>query len=157
MDHRTKGFTLIEMLAALVISALLITLGVPAFSRLAQSTRADTEIGEVQRALNFARIEAINRGITTQLRPTADRDDWQGELAVYDGTGTSANVLRVVPAVSKGATVTLTSGVSSIDFSDLGGLSSVPATVLISYTLGAQSRTLSVCLNGRILRGGSCE
>ncbi|MGE8154268.1 GspH/FimT family pseudopilin [Pseudomonas vancouverensis] len=157
MDRRTKGFTLIEMLAALAISVLLITLGVPAFSRLTQSTRADTEIGDVQRALNFARIEAINRGITTQLRPTANRDDWQGELAVYDGTGTSANVLRVVPGVSKGATLTLTSGVSSIDFNDLGGLSSVLATVLISYTLGAQSRTLSVCLNGRVLRGGSCD
>ncbi|MHC8288861.1 GspH/FimT family pseudopilin [Pseudomonas sp. XS1P51] len=156
MDHRTKGFTLIELLVALGIFLILITLVVPAFTDSVQSTKADTEIGDLQRALNYARLEAIDRGTTTRVRPTADDSVWTGELTVYDGKGDQANVLRVVPAMSSGATLTLTSGVTSIDFNSLGGLSASPTAMVISYVRGAQNRTLNVCLNGRILLGGSC-
>lgn len=156
MDHRSKGFTLIELLIALAVFLILITMAVPAFTRSVQGTRADTEISDLQRGLNYARLEAIDRGIITRVRPTAGGSNWTGELSVYDSTGTVANVLRVVPAMSSGATLTLTSGVSTIDFNNLGGLSAPSTAVVISYVLGAQSRTLNVCLNGRILLGGSC-
>ncbi|MVV46883.1 prepilin-type N-terminal cleavage/methylation domain-containing protein [Pseudomonas sp. PB120] len=156
MDHRTKGFTLIELLVTLAVFLILITLAVPAFTRSVQSTKADTEIGDLQRGLNFARLEAIDRGITTRLRPTAGGSVWTGELTVYDSTGTPANVLRVVPAMSSGATLTLPSGVTAIDFNNLGGLAAPSTVVSINYALGAQSRTLNVCLNGRIVLGGNC-
>jgi type IV fimbrial biogenesis protein FimU len=156
MEDRTKGFTLIELLVALGIFLVLITLAAPAFTRSTQITKADIEVGDLQRGLNFARLEAIDRGMTTRVRPTAGGSVWTGELTVYDGTGTPANVLRVVPAMSSGATLTLTSGVTAIDFNNLGGLSSSSTAVVINYVLGTQSRTLNVCLNGRILLGGSC-
>jgi type IV fimbrial biogenesis protein FimU len=156
MDHRTKGFTLIELLVTLAVFLILVTLAVPAFTRSVQTTRADTEVGDLQRGLNFARLEAIDRGITTRVRPTAGGSVWTGELTVYDGTGTPANVLRVVPAMSSGATLTLTSGVTALDFNNQGGLSTPSTAVVINYVLGTQSRTLNVCLNGRILLGGSC-
>lgn len=156
MDHRTKGFTLVEVLITLAVFLVLITMAVPMFTRSVQGTRADTEIGDLQRALNFARLEAIDRGVTTRLRPTASGGVWTGELTVYDSTGTPANVLRVVPALSTGATLALPSGVTAIDFNNMGGLSSPSTAVVITYSLGAQSRTLNVCLNGRILLGGNC-
>ncbi|MGE8069078.1 GspH/FimT family pseudopilin [Pseudomonas sp. NPDC089569] len=156
MQYRSKGFTLIELLVALSVFLVLITLAMPAFTRSAQITRADTEIGDLRRGLNFARLEAIDRGVTIRVRPTADSGIWTGELSVYDGTGKPANVLRVIPAMSSGATLTLPSGVTAIDFNNLGGLSSPPSAMVISYALGAQRRTLNVCLNGRILLGGSC-
>lgn len=156
MDHRTKGFTLIELLVALAVFVILITMAVPAFTRSVQGSKADTEVGDLQRALNYARLEAINRGTTTRLRPSAGGNVWTGELAVYDSTGTSANVLRVVPAMSSGATLTLPSGVTALDFNNLGGLAAPSTAVVISYVLGTQSRTLNVCLNGRIQLGGSC-
>lgn len=155
MDLRTKGFTLIELLVAVAIFVILITLAVPAFTRSVQGSKADTEMGDLQRALNLTRLEAIDRGTTIRLRPTAGGSVWSGELSVYDGTGPAANVLRVVPAMSSGATLTLTSGVTALDFNSVGGLSAATA-VVISYTLGTQSRTLNVCLNGRIQLGGSC-
>jgi type IV fimbrial biogenesis protein FimU len=155
MDLRTKGFTLIELMVALAVFLILITLAVPTFTRSIQSSKADTEMGDLQRAINFARLEAIDRGTTIRLRPTAGGSVWTGELSVYDSTGTPANVLRVVPAMSSGATLALTLGVTALDFNSLGGLSAATA-VVITYTLGTQSRTLNVCLNGRIQWGGSC-
>ncbi|APC17436.1 general secretion pathway protein GspH [Pseudomonas frederiksbergensis] len=156
MNYRTKGFTLVELLVTLAVMAILLTLAVPAFNSSVQNAKADTEISDLQRGLNYARLEAIDRGITTRIRPTAGGSAWTGELTVYDSTGTPANVLRVVPAMSSGATLTLTSGVTSVDFNNLGGLSAPATAVVINYVLGAQSRTLSVCLNGRIVLGGSC-
>jgi type IV fimbrial biogenesis protein FimU len=155
MDLRTKGFTLIELMVALAVFLILITLAVPTFTRSIQSSKADTEMGDLQRAINFARLEAIDRGTTIRLRPTAGGSVWTGELSVYDSTGTPANVLRVVPAMSSGATLALTLGVTALDFNSLGGLSAATA-VVITYTLGTQSRTLNVCLNGRIQLGGMC-
>ncbi|MNO04003.1 hypothetical protein D3C81_2248750 [compost metagenome] len=75
---------------------------------------------------------------------------------MYDSTGIPANVLRVVPAMSSAATLTLTSGVARLDFDEMGGLSGMDEAVVIHYVLGRSSRTLSVCLNGRIVMGGSC-
>ncbi|KAE9648142.1 prepilin-type N-terminal cleavage/methylation domain-containing protein [Pseudomonas sp. PB103] len=155
MDLRTKGFTLIELMVALAVFLILITLAVPTFTRSIQSSKADTEMGDLQRAINFARLEAIDRGTTIRLRPTAGGSAWTGELSVYDSTGTPANVLRVVPAMSSGASLALTLGVTALDFNSLGGLSAATA-VVITYTLGTQSRTLNVCLNGRIQLGGMC-
>ena len=156
MDHRTKGFTLPELLAAVAVMVILITLAVPGFTRSIQSSKADTEMGDLQRAINYARLEAIDRGVTTRLRPSAGGSVWTGELSVYDSTGTPANVLRVVPAMSSGATLTLPSGVTALDFNNLGGLAAPSTAVAISYVLGTQSRTLNVCLNGRIQSGGRC-
>ncbi|WLH11982.1 GspH/FimT family protein [Pseudomonas hefeiensis] len=156
MDLRTKGFTLIEVLVALGVLLLLITLAVPALTGSVQGTKADTDIGDLRRALNFARMTAIDRGVTTRIRPTSQGSVWSSELTVYDSTGAEPNVLRVVPAMSSGATLTLTSDVTNIDFNNLGGLSAPATPVTFNYVRGAQSRTLSVCLNGRIVLGGSC-
>ncbi|OPG76426.1 general secretion pathway protein GspH, partial [Pseudomonas ogarae] len=152
----TKGFTLIEVLVALGVLLILITMAVPSFTGALQSTKADTEIDDLRRALNFTRMEAIDRGITTRIRPTAQGSVWSGELTVYDSTGSSPNILRVVPAMGSGVTLTLPSDVTSIDFNNLGGLSAPATPVSFNYVRGAQSRTLSVCLNGRIVLGGSC-
>jgi len=154
MDLRSKGFTLIEVLVALGVMLILITMAVPSFTGSLQSTKADTEIDDLRRALNFARMEAINRGIATRIRPTTQGGAWTGELTVYDRT--EANVLRVVPAMGSGVTLTLPSEVTGIEFNNLGGLSAPDMPVGFNYARGAQSRTLIVCLNGRIVVDGNC-
>lgn len=154
MDRGTKGFTLIELLVALAIFLILITMAVPAFTSSVQRTKADTEVGDLRRALSYARLEAIDRGITTQVLPKGGA--WTGELTVSDISSSPANVLRVVPAMSSGASLAVTSGVTAISFNNLGGLAAPATAVAITYVLGAQSRTLNVCLNGRILLGGNC-
>lgn len=156
MQHRVKGFTLIELMVTLAVSVILLTMAIPSFTRSVQSSKADTEVGDLLRGLNSTRLEAINRGVTTQIKPSDDGDAWTDELSVFDGVDKKANVLRVVPAMSSGATLTLTSDVTSIAFNNLGGLSASATAVTINYVLGAQTRTINVCLNGRIVLGGNC-
>lgn len=156
MGYRTKGFTLLELLLALAVSLILSTLVVPAFSQMAQRSKADSDISELLRSLNYARLEAIDRGLPIYLRPVAVDADWSRGLSIYQGDGPAANVLRVVPAVSRGARLTLTSGFDSIVFNALGGVSAAVPPVM-TYMLGEQHRTIALCLNGRIAVDGECQ
>jgi type IV fimbrial biogenesis protein FimU len=156
MQHRVKGFTLIELMVTLAVFVILVTMAIPSFTRSVQSAKADTEVSDLLRGLNYARLEAIERGVTTRIRPTGGGNVWTGELAVYDGTGDPANVLRIIPAMSSGATLKLTLAATNIDFNSLGGLSASATAVTLSYVLGVQTRTINVCLNGRIVLGGNC-
>lgn len=76
MRYRTEGFTLIELLVALAVSAVLLTLVVPAFSQMVQRAKADSDISELLRSLSYARLEAIDRGLPIHLRPAAVDSDW---------------------------------------------------------------------------------
>ncbi|OLF52054.1 GspH/FimT family protein [Pseudomonas chlororaphis] len=156
MGRRTEGFTLIELLVALAVSLVLLALVVPTFSRMAQRTKADSDIGELLRSLNYARLEAIDRGFPIRLRPTTVDSDWSRGLSIYQGAAPATNVLRVVPAVSRGARLTLTSEFESIDFNALGGIAAAAPPVL-DYVLGEQRRRITLCLNGRIVVGGECK
>lgn len=159
MQHRVKGFTLIELMVTLAVSVILLTMAIPSFTRSVQSSKADTEVGDLLRGLNSTRLEAIDRGIPTHIK-SKDGSAWSTELKIYTGLSTEPDipekVLRVIPAMSSGATLTLTSGVTNIEFNNLGVLSAPAMAVTITYVLGAQTRTINVCLNGRIVLGGNC-
>jgi type IV fimbrial biogenesis protein FimU len=155
MNLHTKGFTLLELLVALAIAALLLGLVVPAYRATVQRVRADTEINQLRQALAYARLEAINRRQRVGIRPAAKDAPWNGELMVYAGQDPGGNVLRVVPAISPGATLTLTSNDHSIDFNRLGGLAASDALHIV-YGLDQQRRVISVCLNGRVIAAENC-
>lgn len=156
MRRHSEGFTLIELMVAIAVFAIMAAVALPSFTSSIQKSKADTEISDLMRALNYARLEAIDRGVNTRIRPKNAGTIWTVDLAVYDGTGSSANVLRDVPGMSSGATLSLNNTVSTIDFNNLGGLAAPSTQVVMTYTLGTESRTLNVCLNGRIAMGGAC-
>lgn len=64
--RRTRGFTVIEMLAVLLITAILLGIGVPAMQDITARTRADSAIFQLRAMLGLARQSAItmNRDIT---------------------------------------------------------------------------------------------
>ena len=76
MNLHTKGFTLLELLVALAIAALLLGLVVPAYRTTVQRVRADTEINQLHQALAYARLEAINRRQRVGIRPAAKDAPW---------------------------------------------------------------------------------
>jgi type IV fimbrial biogenesis protein FimT len=56
------GFTLIELMAALALAAILIALAVPSFTGLIERNRMESEVNRWLTDINFARSEAIKLG-----------------------------------------------------------------------------------------------
>lgn len=61
-NRATNGFTLIELVATLVIAGILVALAAPRFSDLVLGDRLTSQANELVLDLNIARSEAIKRG-----------------------------------------------------------------------------------------------
>ncbi len=149
MTRRAKGFSLIELLITVSLVGILAAIAVPSFSSLIQKSKADSEVSDLQRALNFTRLEAINRGVNMRVQPTTGTA-WTTELRVVVAADANATPIRVVAPLSSGATLTTTNNVAALEFNNLGGLAVPAAAVAMTYTLGSNVRTVNIGLNGRI-------
>lgn len=81
-----KGLTLAELLVALTLLAVLMTLAVPSFSGYMHRTQKVTHVNEMLTALHFSRAEAVTRRTTVSL--CAGIDDcgtrrWQNQLIIF--------------------------------------------------------------------------
>lgn len=156
MPRQYRGFTLIELLVTVTLIGILAVIAVPNFRDAIQKSRADTEVSDFQRALNYARLEAITRGVGTTVRPSGLSAAWTTELNVVLAAD-NTQVLRVIPAMSTGASLDIPNSVTAISFNNLGGLITPSSALTITYTRGTNTRTLAICLNGRIVLNGVCN
>ncbi|PPS26505.1 GspH/FimT family pseudopilin [Pseudomonas amygdali] len=156
MRHIAKGFSLIELLVTVSLVGILVAIAIPSFTSSIQSNKADTELSDLQRALNYARLEAINRGVTVRIAPT-NGTAWTGELQVYLVSDANKKALRTVAAMSSGGTLVADPNVAAFDFNNLGGLIAPSSLVTMTYTRGSTTKTMSICLTGRIVLSGSCN
>ena len=88
----TAGFTLIEMMVALVIVAILIAIGAPGLSDLIKNNRMVSQVYGIRATLNGARSEALaQRSFVTVCRSedgVSCSGDWnQGYIAFVDADG----------------------------------------------------------------------
>ena len=70
-----KGFTIIELLIAIAVLGVLVSLGVPSMRNLIITQRVKTAASDLHVSLTFARSEAIKRNATVQVEPV-DTSDW---------------------------------------------------------------------------------
>lgn len=155
MAKGCRGFTLVELLVTVTLIGILAVIAIPNFRDSLQKNRADTEVSDLQRALNYARLEAITRGVTTSIKPTVANAAWTTPLNVVvtaDGT-----ILRVIPGMSDGAALDIPSSTTTISFNNLGALVAPSTALTVTYTRGTTTRTLALCLNGRIVLNGVCN
>ena len=72
LAHRyNQGFTLVEMIIAVAIAAIVLGMGVPGFQQLIRANRTVTEVNRLVTALSLARSEAVKRNATVAMRPSA--------------------------------------------------------------------------------------
>ncbi|MCI2283147.1 prepilin-type N-terminal cleavage/methylation domain-containing protein [Colwellia sp. MSW7] len=69
--YRKQGFTLIEIMVAISIVAIMTTIALPSLNTFIVKMRVDNEISELQRLLLTARNLAINTGKNTTVCPLA--------------------------------------------------------------------------------------
>jgi len=112
-----RGFTLIELLVTLSIAAILLTVAVPNFIMFVQNTRLTSQANDLVTALNYARSEAIKRGVRITVcgrasnTACAGTTNWDSGVLVFvdvdgDGTvGAGETVLQVRQTLEGGNTL----------------------------------------------------
>ncbi len=84
---QAKGFTLVELLVSIVVATILVTVGLPSFASLFESTRLSTESNNLIMSMHLARSEAVKRGFEVSVTPEDSSVGWSSGFKVgYDDT-----------------------------------------------------------------------
>jgi type IV fimbrial biogenesis protein FimT len=134
-----SGFSLLELMVAVAVSALLLTIGIPSFTAFTSSTRLVNVTNELVSSLHLARSEAIKRNSRVVLCASATgtsclaAGDWhQGWLVFHDANN---NAVRDV-----GETVILARYALPVGFSLTGN---EQIKKYISYTSSGAAKLIS--------------
>lgn len=149
------GFTLMELLLTLVVLGILITLALPSFNQFRQNNRLASEANEMVASFQFARSEALKRGVPVQVCSSSDgvacNGDWeQGWIAMADPGGTN-EVLRVWS--SPGTDFTFNPAAGTVSFEPSGFSSGAAAQqfdMLLSGCTNDSARRVLVERTGRV-------
>lgn len=137
-----RGFTLVEALAVLAITALLITLGASGMRELILTQRIKTASFDLYSSLTYARSEAITRNTSVTLTPTGG--SWTNGWTIADASSTT---LRTQNALSD---ISIT-GPASVSYNGMGRLNASVSSFSVTATgiSGANVRCISIDLSGR--------
>lgn len=106
MKKTSFGFTLVELMVVIAILGIAASLGLPSFVPMISKVRLDGEINAVVVGLNFARSEAVKRGLTVSVCPStngtscADISNWSGGWIVQLN-GAAPQLLQATSALSR--------------------------------------------------------
>lgn len=150
-----RGFTIIELMAVIVIIAILAALAAPSMRDMIVRNRIATISADIGRDLSTARSTAVQRGVRIGMCAAAspytscNSTGWQTGWIMYadpgrDGFTTGDEVLRVHEAIPNNFAVTVapTAGNTVITFVPAGG----------TLDGAANSRTFTTCYSGFIGR-----
>jgi type IV fimbrial biogenesis protein FimT len=109
---KNLGVTLIELIVAISIVAILVSIAIPNFSSAIRSTRLTTYANELVASLNLARSEAVKRGVQVSVRRKGSiNQNWDSGWDIFtdlDGDGvldTADTLLKTYPALTNGFTL----------------------------------------------------
>ena len=102
MKHGARGFTLIELMTAILVLAILMGMGIPSYREMARNNRVTASTNDLVTALSMARSEALRRSVPvsvcasttgTSCVTAADTlTDWTTGWIVFTDTGTAGTV-----------------------------------------------------------------
>jgi len=138
----------------IAVLAILTTLAVPAFTQLLQNNRLDAQANEMVASFQFARSEALKRGVRVQVCPSANGTScgggWNdGRIAVAN-PGDDQEVLRVWASPGENFTVTPAGG--TIGFQPSGfATGSAQFDLSMDGTTDNNNRRVSIENSGRVV------
>jgi type IV fimbrial biogenesis protein FimT len=158
--RQQSGVSIIELIVAIAVVAILVTVVMPGFNALVQRNSMVTGVNSFIAGLQVARSEAINRGATVTLKATdasAGTNEWGPGWSVRDAADTA---IRNFDPVSQGMTLDGPDGVDSFSFNSRGVLVGNPTTLDFCIT-GVQGVRIAISATGRSsttdLTSGDCS
>jgi type IV fimbrial biogenesis protein FimT len=178
-----RGVTMIELMVALVVAAVLLALAVPALSSWVQNAQIRTTADAIQNGLQLARAEAVrlNTLIRFQLTSTIDNSctlsttssSWVVSMSdptslcgtpttiTYTPTATDPAIIQVHPS-AEGAGSTTNASQALVCFNGLGQQSSAtpcasaPVTISVTNPAGGACKPAGTvkCLNVQVTTAG---
>jgi len=161
-----QGFTLIELMIAVFLSAIVLTFAVPSFRAIVQDNRLVTAINGLTTDLSLGRSEAVKRGLRVTVcsgalaangdsctSPADWPTGWTGFVDVDgDGTLDTADgdlVLRSHAALTGGLTLDY-SGVNRITFDARGATTNIGTFALCDDRGVGHVRGRTISMTGRV-------
>jgi type IV fimbrial biogenesis protein FimT len=166
--NRLSGFTLVEILIAMTVVAILLTIGVPSFRYVTNSNRIAAEINGLLGDMQFARAEAIKEGrpvtvcVSANSTTCSNANTWQNGWIVFSDVNGNAAVdvatdvvLRVQKTFASTDTFVATNAVGAVTFNREGYANGIANGTLIalhdSTNTSNWTRCLSINLVGMML------
>jgi type IV fimbrial biogenesis protein FimT len=156
------GFTLTELLIALVIAGILTAIGAPALGNLLSRTRNASAEAMLAGSLHHARTAAVTRNARVLVCPSRDGthcrtgDDWQhGWIIATDADAdgqpdTGAPIIATQPALPAGTRVITSRGRGQITFHPNGNAAGSNARFTICGLRTRAAQAVIVANSGRV-------
>lgn len=149
------GVTLIELVVALTVLAILVAMGVPSFSDAGLPSQLRAVANRLSAATQLARNEAIKRDATVTLCPSLDANTCDAAATNWNEGWivTSAGLLHPLlyePAAPNGYRVTAAGGSIALSFQP-SGVGATPETFTIcraTPTVGTQQKSVAISAVG---------
>jgi prepilin-type N-terminal cleavage/methylation domain-containing protein len=152
-QQRTRGFTLIELMIAIVIVAILAAFALPSMNNLVLKHRVQDAASDLFATLFKARSEALRLADTVKVQPATGTDWTTGWTITHLNSVTSTTDIidkhepvQKATAGQRGMSVTFT-GTSPIVYTATGRVSSSAPSFQISATSGGYSCTYKVAVD----------
>ena len=158
-----QGFTLIELMVAIAVLAILISIGIPAFRDLTASNQMRTGVNDLVAALHYAKAEAVSRGERVVLckgtnTACQNSGDWTQGWAIFedadaDGVLDSGELLMAREALTGSVETFIGSGTAADNVTFTAGgrttLGAAQRFVACDHRgFGAQARVIHVTVFG---------
>ena len=163
-----RGLTLIELMVAIAVLAILAMIAAPSFNNQLASSRVESAASELKAALDFARSEAIKQSLSVSACPStngtscvASSTNWGGGWLIWtdvsnEGVLDSGEaVIQTFGAVNRN--VTMAGPASVISFKSLGQVA-VGRTFSLSHSNSSEARLVCLSSTGssKIVKAASC-
>jgi len=149
MQHKSRGFSLIELMVVLIIAAILVAIAIPSFRNLIFNSRMTSAANGVVGAINYARMEAVKRG--DEVRLGQRNGGWAGGMVVWadndgDDTLDLDEEIRLWEAIPESSTITSTQ--NDLVFNALGRADNSSIFTLCDDRVGEMGRKIELLTSG---------